>query len=44
MSTYGANGTPMAVLVDADGLIASELAVGANAVMALARSGAPAVA
>ncbi|HZN15389.1 MAG TPA: redoxin domain-containing protein [Acidimicrobiales bacterium] len=37
MSAYGANGTPMAVLVDADGLIASEMAVGANAVLALVR-------
>ena len=34
---FGANGTPMAVLVDAQGNIASELAAGAPAVLALAR-------
>jgi peroxiredoxin len=33
---YGATGTPMAVLVDAEGKIASELAAGAAAVLALA--------
>jgi peroxiredoxin len=33
---FGANGTPMAVLVDAEGNIASELAAGAPAVLALA--------
>jgi hypothetical protein len=33
---FGATGTPMAVLVDAEGKIASELAVGAPAVLALA--------
>src|SRR5205807_7058688 len=33
---FGANGTPMAVLVDAQGKIASELAAGAPAVLALA--------
>jgi peroxiredoxin/uncharacterized membrane protein YphA (DoxX/SURF4 family) len=33
---FGANGTPMAVLVDAAGKIASELAAGAPAVLALA--------
>ena len=33
---FGATGTPMAVLVDADGKIASELAGGAPAVLALA--------
>jgi peroxiredoxin len=33
---FGANGTPSAVLVDTDGKIASELAVGAPAVLALA--------
>jgi peroxiredoxin len=38
-SKFGANGTPMAVLVDAEGKIASELAAGAPAVLALARSG-----
>jgi peroxiredoxin/uncharacterized membrane protein YphA (DoxX/SURF4 family) len=37
MSAYGANGTPMGVLVDADGLIASEMAVGAAAVLKLVR-------
>jgi peroxiredoxin/uncharacterized membrane protein YphA (DoxX/SURF4 family) len=36
--TFGANGTPMAVLVDAEGKIASEVAAGAPAVLALARS------
>jgi peroxiredoxin len=35
-STFGAGGTPSAVLVDAKGNIASEVAVGAQAVMALA--------
>ena len=35
-SAYGANGTPMAVLVDEEGKIASELAAGAPAVLALA--------
>jgi len=35
-SKFGANGTPMAVLVDADGRIASELAVGAQQVLGLA--------
>jgi hypothetical protein len=33
---FGATGTPMAVLVDAEGKIASELAAGAAAVLALA--------
>jgi peroxiredoxin/uncharacterized membrane protein YphA (DoxX/SURF4 family) len=33
---FGANGTPSAVLVDTDGKVASELAVGAPAVLALA--------
>ena len=36
-STFGANGTPSAVLVDEQGKIASELAVGAPAVLTLAR-------
>jgi peroxiredoxin len=36
---FGATGTPMAVLVDAEGKVASELAAGAPAVLALARSG-----
>lgn len=35
---FGATGTPMAVLVDAEGNIASELAAGAPAVLALAGS------
>jgi peroxiredoxin len=39
MSDYGAHGTPMAVLVDGDGKVASPLAVGAVEVMNLARSG-----
>ena len=38
-SQFGASGTPMAVLVDAEGKIASELAAGAPAVLTLARSG-----
>jgi hypothetical protein len=33
---YGANGTPMGVLIDPHGMIASDLAVGADAVLALA--------
>jgi peroxiredoxin len=37
-STFGANGTPMAVLVDAEGRIASEVASGAQAVLELARA------
>ena len=36
-STFGANGTPMAVLVDAEGRIASEVGSGAQAVLELAR-------
>jgi peroxiredoxin len=36
---FGANGTPMAVLVDATGRIASEVAAGGPAVLALAREG-----
>jgi len=35
-STFGANGTPMAVLVDAQGKLASAVAAGAPAVLALA--------
>ena len=34
---FGATGTPMAVLIDAEGKISSELAAGAPAVLALAR-------
>jgi hypothetical protein len=36
---FGANGTPMAVLVDTEGNIASDVAAGAPDVLALARSG-----
>jgi hypothetical protein len=36
-SQFGATGTPMAVLVDEEGKIASTLAAGAPAVLALAR-------
>ncbi len=39
-SQFGANGTPMAVLVDAEGKIASEVMAGAPAVLALAGAGA----
>jgi peroxiredoxin/uncharacterized membrane protein YphA (DoxX/SURF4 family) len=35
---FGANGTPMAVIVDEEGQIASEVAAGAEAVLALARA------
>ena len=35
-SKFGATGTPMALLIDAEGKIASEVAAGASAVMALA--------
>lgn len=38
MRRFGASGTPMAVLVDSSGRIASPLAVGAPQVMALARA------
>jgi hypothetical protein len=38
-SAFGASGTPSAVLVDSDGSVASELAVGAPAVLELARAG-----
>jgi len=38
MRSFGAPGTPAAVLVDAEGRIASSLAVGAEAVMALAKA------
>ena len=36
---YGVNGTPSAVLVDAEGRIASEMALGSGAVLELARPG-----
>jgi peroxiredoxin len=36
-SAFGANGTPMAVLIDAEGRIASDVAGGAPAVLTLAR-------
>jgi peroxiredoxin len=35
--TFGANGTPMGVLIDAQGRVASEVVAGAEAVLALAR-------
>jgi thiol-disulfide isomerase/thioredoxin len=35
-ATFGARGTPMAVLLDAEGRVASSVAAGADAVMALA--------
>jgi thiol-disulfide isomerase/thioredoxin len=38
-SAFGASGTPSAVLVDSEGKVASELAVGAPAVLALAGGG-----
>jgi methylamine dehydrogenase accessory protein MauD len=38
MRSFGATGTPMAVLVDAEGRVASSLVVGAEAVMALAKT------
>lgn len=37
-STFGANGTPMAVLVDEEGRIGSGVAAGAQSVLALARA------
>jgi thiol-disulfide isomerase/thioredoxin len=37
---FGANGTPMGVLIDAEGRISSEVAAGADAVLALANNGA----
>ena len=36
MSTFGANGTPMAVLLDGAGRVTSDIASGADAVLALA--------
>jgi hypothetical protein len=36
---YGVTGTPSAVLVDAEGRIASEMALGSGAVLELARLG-----
>jgi hypothetical protein len=38
MRAFGASGTPMAVLVDASGRIASPLAAGSREVLALARA------
>jgi thiol-disulfide isomerase/thioredoxin len=38
-SAFGAGGTPMAVLLDGEGHIASEVAAGAHAVFTLAKSG-----
>jgi thiol-disulfide isomerase/thioredoxin len=40
-SAFGAGGTPTAVLVDENGNVASEVAVGAPAVLALAGAGQP---
>ncbi|MDQ3224199.1 MAG: redoxin domain-containing protein [Gemmatimonadota bacterium] len=40
-TAFGATGTPSAILVDGDGRIASEVAVGAKAVLAMARGEAP---
>jgi hypothetical protein len=37
-AAFGASGTPSAVLVDDEGRIASELAIGAPAVLALGRA------
>jgi len=34
-SAFGANGTPMAILLDADGRVASGIAAGAQAIFAL---------
>jgi peroxiredoxin len=42
MAAFGVRGTPMGVLVDARGRVASELGVGSAGVMALARAAAPA--
>lgn len=39
-TSFGASGTPMAVLVDAEGKVADDLGIGGEAVLALARSGA----
>lgn len=39
-TAYGASGTPMGYLIDADGKVASDLAVGADALLALAEPGA----
>jgi peroxiredoxin/uncharacterized membrane protein YphA (DoxX/SURF4 family) len=39
--SFGANGTPTGVLIDAQGRVASEVAAGANAVLALARGDTP---
>jgi hypothetical protein len=36
---FGGGGTPEAVLIDAEGRVASEVVVGASAVLELARSG-----
>ncbi|HYN35721.1 MAG TPA: MauE/DoxX family redox-associated membrane protein [Actinomycetota bacterium] len=40
-TSYGATGTPMGILVDADGKVSSSLAVGGEAVLDLARSRGP---
>ena len=38
-SRHGANGTPMGVLIDGDGKIASDMAVGADGVFTLLNGG-----
>jgi hypothetical protein len=38
-SVFGAHGTPMAVLLDADGRVASKMVAGAEAAFALSGSG-----
>ncbi len=40
-SSFGASGTPMGVLIDAEGKVASSLAIGGEAVLQMARSGSP---
>jgi len=41
MKAFGSGGTPSAVLIDAEGKVASAVALGADAVFALARSPEP---
>jgi hypothetical protein len=38
---FGAHGTPMAILIDAEGNVASRIAIGASNVLALGRNAAP---
>jgi hypothetical protein len=40
-SSFGANGTPMAVVIDETGRVASDVAAGAPAVLSLARGDEP---